>query len=195
MLINKRRRCSDPGVQTGIARLSAFIRGDLGVAGVTDSEVLEAFGVMKTNCVGVTASSDKNVLARAVYPVAALINHSCVPNLDPLVQAAGNFGFKVSTLTIAHKISHRTNVVVVNNQSANSKNFLLLFDWMLTTTTFVLWDILWAMILRVSAHRHFVFIQNFVKSSLGRIFAKDFRFSKQLLRKIKVNIIAEEGRT
>ena len=99
MLINKRRRCSDPGVQTGIARLSAFIRGDLGVAGVTDSEVLEAFGVMKTNCVGVTNSSDKNVLARAVYPVAALINHSCVPNLDPLVQAAGNFGFKVSTLT------------------------------------------------------------------------------------------------
>ena len=67
------------------------------MAGVTDSEVLEAFGVMKTNCVGVV-TSDKNVLARAVYPVAALINHSCVPNLDPMVQAAGNFGFKVSTV-------------------------------------------------------------------------------------------------
>ena len=64
------------------------------MAAVTESEVLEAFGVMKTNCVGVVAS-DKNVLARAVYPVAALINHSCVPNLDPMVQAAGNFGFKV----------------------------------------------------------------------------------------------------
>ena len=51
------------------------------------------------------------------------------------------------------------------------------------------------LILRVSAHRHFVFLQNFVKSSLGRIFAKDLRFCEQLLRKIKVNTIAEEGRT
>ena len=49
--------------------------------------------------------------------------------------------------------------------------------------------------LRVSAPRHFVFLQNFVKSSLGRIFAKDLRFCEQLLRKIKVNTIAEEGRT
>ena len=44
-----------------------------------------------------------------------------------------------------YKISHGTNVVTVNNQPVNSKNFLLPFDWMLTTTTFVLWDILWAM--------------------------------------------------
>ena len=49
-------------------------------------------------------------------------------------------------MSIAHRISHITNVVVVvNNQSANSKNFLLLFDCMLTTTTFVPWDILWGM--------------------------------------------------
>ena len=47
----------------------------------------------------------------------------------------------------------------------------------------------------VSAHRYLVFLQNFVKSSLGRIFAKDLRFCEQLLRKIKVNTIAEEGRT
>ena len=47
----------------------------------------------------------------------------------------------------------------------------------------------------VSAHRQFVFLQNFVKSSLGRIFAKDLRFCEQLLQKIKVDTIAEEGRT
>ena len=35
------------------------------------------------------------------------------------------------------QMEHRTNVVVVNNQSGNSKLFKLLFDWMLTTTTFV----------------------------------------------------------
>ena len=56
-------------------------------------------------------------------------------------------------------------------------------------------EVLWILLLRVSAHRHFVFLQNFVKSSLGRIFAKDLRFCEQLLRKIKVNTIAEEGRT
>ena len=33
-------------------------------------------------------------------------------------------------------MEHRTNVVV-NNQSANSKHSKLLFDWMLTMTTFV----------------------------------------------------------
>ena len=53
----------------------------------------------------------------------------------------------VDVVTIAHKISHGTNVVDVNNQSANSKKFLLRFDWMLTTTTFVPWDILWAMVM------------------------------------------------
>ena len=51
-------------------------------------------------------------------------------------------------LTIAHKISHGTNVVV-NNQSANSKKDLLLFDWMLTMTTFVPWDILWTMLINL----------------------------------------------
>ena len=54
---------------------------------------------------------------------------------------------------------------------------------------------IWYSCLWVSAHRHFVFLQNCVKSSLGRIFAKDLRFCEQLLRKIKVNTIAEEGRT
>ena len=51
-------------------------------------------------------------------------------------------------MNIAHKISHGMNVVVVNNQSANSKKNLLLFDWMLTMATFVLWDILWTMAMR-----------------------------------------------
>ena len=46
---------------------------------------------------------------------------------------------------------------------------------------------------RVSAHRQFVFLQNFVKSSLGRRFTKDLRFCGQLLQKIKVNTIAGKG--
>ena len=46
-----------------------------------------------------------------------------------------------------HRISHQTNVVVVNSQSANSNIFLLLFDWMLRTTTFIPWDILCAMVM------------------------------------------------
>ena len=51
-------------------------------------------------------------------------------------------------INIAHKISHGTIVVVVNNQSANSKIFLLLFDWMLTMTIFVPWYFLWAMVIK-----------------------------------------------
>ena len=50
-------------------------------------------------------------------------------------------------MCMAHRISHRTNVVVGQNQSENSKILLLLFDWMLTMTTFVPWDILWAMVM------------------------------------------------
>ena len=46
----------------------------------------------------------------------------------------------------------RKYVVDVNSQSANSKNFLLLFDWMLTMTTFVPWDILWAMVMSLPIH-------------------------------------------
>ena len=48
---------------------------------------------------------------------------------------------------------------------------------------------------RLSAHTHFVFLQNFVKSSLGRRFPKGLRFCGQLLQKIKINTIAEGGRT
>ena len=65
-----------------------------------------------------------------------------------------------------------------------------MIGWLLAIVNFI-----FKILVRVSAHRHFVFLQNFVKSSLGRIFAKDLRFCEQLLRKIKVNTIAEEGRT
>ena len=59
--------------------------------------------------------------------------------------SSGYFGMRL--ISIAHRIAHGTNVVVVNNQSANSKKFLLLFDWILITTTFIAWDILWAMLI------------------------------------------------
>lgn len=53
---------------------------------------------------------------------------------------------KRGVIIIAHRISHETIVVVVNNQSANSKEIFLLFDWMLATT-FASWDFLWAMVI------------------------------------------------
>ena len=51
--------------------------------------------------------------------------------------------FKETFMTIVHRISHGTNVVVVSTQSSSSNFFLLFADW-LFTTTFVPWDILWA---------------------------------------------------
>ena len=55
-------------------------------------------------------------------------------------------------MTIAHRISHGTNVVVVSIQSNSSKIFLLSVDWLFTTTTFVPWDILWAMLIDEIMH-------------------------------------------
>ena len=52
-----------------------------------------------------------------------------------------------AVIIIAHKISHGTNVVVVSIQSNGSKKILLFADWLLTTITFVPWDILWAMVM------------------------------------------------
>ena len=49
-------------------------------------------------------------------------------------------------IIIAHRISHKTNVVVVSIQSNSSKKILLFADW-LFTTTFILWDILWALLI------------------------------------------------
>ena len=54
-------------------------------------------------------------------------------------------------MCIAHKISHGTNVVVVNIQSNSREKKFLFADWLFTTTTFVPWDILWAMLM---AHLH-----------------------------------------
>ena len=52
---------------------------------------------------------------------------------------------------IAHRISHGMNVVVVSIQSNSSKKILLFADW-LFTTTFVSWDILWAMVMGLMAY-------------------------------------------
>ena len=55
-------------------------------------------------------------------------------------------------VTIAHRISHGMNVVVVSIQLHNSKKILLYTDWLCTTTTFVPWDILWAMMVTEIFH-------------------------------------------
>ena len=52
---------------------------------------------------------------------------------------------EMGVINIAHRISHGMNVVVVSIQSNSSKKILLFADWLFTTTTFVPWDILWAM--------------------------------------------------
>ena len=52
-------------------------------------------------------------------------------------------------VSIAHRISHGTNVVVVSIQSNSSEKILLFANWLFTKTTFVPWDILWAMLIWV----------------------------------------------
>ena len=55
------------------------------------------------------------------------------------------FGNDLGMKTREWQIEHGTNVVVVSIQSNSSKKNLLFADWLFTTTTFVPWDILWAM--------------------------------------------------
>ena len=57
-------------------------------------------------------------------------------------------------MTIAHRISHRTNVVVVSIQSNDSRKIFLFADWLFTT--FIPWDILWTVIIRL--HISVIFI-------------------------------------
>ena len=59
------------------------------------------------------------------------------------------------TIAIVHRISHGMYVVVVSIQSKSSKFFLLFADWLFTTTTFVPWDILWAMTIAIQ-FRHVI---------------------------------------
>ena len=72
-------------------------------------------------------------------------------------------------MSIAHRISHGTNVVVVNNQSALSKIYLLLFDWMLTTTTFVPWDILWAMVVSDHVTNQILHLYGMMMKTFGNV--------------------------
>ena len=48
-------------------------------------------------------------------------------------------------ISIAHRISHVSNVVVVSIQSNSRKKILLFANWLFTSTSFVPRDILWAM--------------------------------------------------
>ena len=50
-------------------------------------------------------------------------------------------------ISIAHRISHGTNVVVVSIQSNSSDKILLLADGLFTTTTLVPWDFLWTVLI------------------------------------------------
>lgn len=56
---------------------------------VTLGEIYHAFGVLKTNAIGLHGLN-----ARGLYPLIALMSHSCVSNLDPMIQMGNNFGFK-----------------------------------------------------------------------------------------------------
>lgn len=66
-----------------------FFKTKLNMPDVTLPEIYHAFGVLKTNAIGLHGCD-----ARGLYPVISLMSHSCVSNLDPMVQMGNNFGFK-----------------------------------------------------------------------------------------------------
>lgn len=81
----------DPNFRETISHIAAMFRCRFRTASsVSDDEVAHAFGVLKTNSVGLSGLD-----ARALYPTVSLLSHSCAAaNLDPLVQSGSKFGFR-----------------------------------------------------------------------------------------------------
>ena len=101
----------DPAVRETLKRISVFLTDVLSLDFCGEPAVRHAFGALRTNCVGFGRAS-----ASALYPVVALMSHSCRPNLEAMPQAGRHFGFRVATaiakgdqLTIAYLpwLSHR----------------------------------------------------------------------------------------
>ncbi|XP_040572180.1 SET domain-containing protein SmydA-8 [Lepeophtheirus salmonis] len=70
-----------PEVEIGIKRITSFLMDDLNIPNVNGDDVIQAFGVMKTNAM---TFGDGN--GRGLYPIGSIISHSCVSNLEPLTE-------------------------------------------------------------------------------------------------------------
>ena len=67
----------EPGLVEGMEGITDFLHHQLGLSWVLEQDVQHCFGVLKTNAMGIADQG-----GQALYPLAAIMSHSCVSNLE-----------------------------------------------------------------------------------------------------------------
>jgi len=71
-------------------RVTNFLRIKLGLNWVLEEDVQHCFGVLKTNAVDINTGGR----VQALYPLASIMSHSCLANLEPLSDTGANVVFR-----------------------------------------------------------------------------------------------------
>jgi len=73
----------------GMRRVTEFLRTEVKLAWVEEEEVRHCFGVLKTNAMETAGGG-----GQALYPVASVMSHSCLANMEMLNQAGQTITFR-----------------------------------------------------------------------------------------------------
>ena len=79
MMSNWEEVSRQPRVVVGISKITDFLKTELKLDWVEEEDVQHAWGVLRTNAVEVAGGG-----GRALFPVAAIMSHSCAPCLEVL---------------------------------------------------------------------------------------------------------------
>ena len=73
----------------GMQRVAEFLRAEAKLAWVEEDDVRHCFGVLKTNAMEMEGGG-----GQALYPIASVMSHSCVANLEVLNKAGQTIAFR-----------------------------------------------------------------------------------------------------
>ena len=73
----------------GMRRVTEFLRTEAKLAWVEEEDVRHCFGVLKTNAMETAGGG-----GQALYPVASVMSHSCLANMEMLNQAGQTITFR-----------------------------------------------------------------------------------------------------
>ena len=73
----------------GMRRVTEFLRVEAKLAWVEEDDVRHCFGVLKTNAMETVGGG-----GQALYPIASVMSHSCVANLEMLSHAGQTIAFR-----------------------------------------------------------------------------------------------------
>jgi len=82
-------RSKDAQVCEGLSRMTSYFQQGLGLDWVTPASVQNAFGILKTNAIGIRDKS-----GRGLFPTVAILSHSCYANLEPINEPSETVTFR-----------------------------------------------------------------------------------------------------